>query len=156
MLPGWSGSRPIPRKIAGSEMITIDELTVAISAGGVRPVAGRGKAHAPISRFRRGGSGWRAGAVAIPKLTFTLTSSWPARMSDPAAAVPGGCLSVTPDGSSGSGELGVRLLVRLLGRDARPRHAAVLARPREREAAAQLLLDQGADQAQPQAAAGPR
>src|SRR6266702_2187556 len=50
---------------------------------------GRGKAHAPISRFRRGGSGWRAGAVAIPKLTFTLTSSWPARMSDPAAAVPG-------------------------------------------------------------------
>ena len=29
MLPGASGSRPIPRKIAGSEMITIDWLTVA-------------------------------------------------------------------------------------------------------------------------------
>ena len=31
MLPGASGSRPIPRKIAGSEMITIDWLIVASS-----------------------------------------------------------------------------------------------------------------------------
>ncbi len=31
MLPGASGSRPTPRKIAGSEMITMDWLIVASS-----------------------------------------------------------------------------------------------------------------------------
>jgi hypothetical protein len=31
VLPGASGSRPTPRKIAGSEMITIDWLIVASS-----------------------------------------------------------------------------------------------------------------------------
>ena len=31
MLPGASGSSPMPRKIAGSEMITIDWLIVASS-----------------------------------------------------------------------------------------------------------------------------
>lgn len=31
MLPGRSGSSPIPRKMAGSEMMTIEEFTVAIS-----------------------------------------------------------------------------------------------------------------------------
>jgi hypothetical protein len=31
MLPGVSGSSPMPRKIAGREMITIEELMVASS-----------------------------------------------------------------------------------------------------------------------------
>ena len=35
MLPGASGSRPIPRKMAGKEMITIEPSTVAISTPSV-------------------------------------------------------------------------------------------------------------------------
>jgi hypothetical protein len=35
MLPGASGSRPMPRKIAGSEMITIEPSTEEISTPNV-------------------------------------------------------------------------------------------------------------------------
>ena len=35
MLPGCSGSMPMPRKIAGSEMSTIEEFIVAISTPSV-------------------------------------------------------------------------------------------------------------------------
>src|SRR5690349_15770943 len=35
MLPGANGSRPMPRKIAGSEMITIDPSTLAINTPSV-------------------------------------------------------------------------------------------------------------------------
>ncbi len=35
MLPGASGSSPIPRKIAGSEMITMEASIVAISTPSV-------------------------------------------------------------------------------------------------------------------------
>ncbi len=64
-MPGSSGFRSIPRKIAGSEMITIEELIVAISIPSVVLVSAihRYLGWSALQRFgRRGRPGAGGGA----------------------------------------------------------------------------------------------